>query len=120
MTALFYTNDEEKKLAEQSKEKHKAKKKTEIYTKILPLTSFTNAEDYHQKYYLRTFNGGKIVQLLGFSDKEIINSTLAARLNAAVDGKCGSERVDKELENAGIKEDVKKQVMELLKARMRW
>jgi len=120
MTALFYTNEEEKKLAEMSKEKEKTKKKTKICTKILPLTTFTNAEDYHQKYYLRTFSNGKIVQLLGLSDKEIINSTLAARLNSAVDGRGLLEAVEKEMEKSGVKEDVKKQVMDLLKTRRRY
>jgi methionine-S-sulfoxide reductase len=50
-TAIFYSNDEERKLAEASKEKIKAKLKKEIYTEIVPASTFYPAETYHQDYY---------------------------------------------------------------------
>ena len=51
--AIFYGNDEEKKIAEASKEKlaHSGKFKKPIVTEILPTMKFYPAEDYHQKYY---------------------------------------------------------------------
>jgi methionine-S-sulfoxide reductase len=51
--AIFYGSDEEKKVAELSKEKlgHSGKFKKPIVTEILPSTKFYPAEDYHQKYY---------------------------------------------------------------------
>jgi peptide methionine sulfoxide reductase msrA/msrB len=51
--AIFYGSDEEKKLAEMSKEKlgHSGKFQKPIVTEILPSTKFYPAEDYHQKYY---------------------------------------------------------------------
>src|SRR5437899_71377 len=51
--AIFYGSDEEKKIAELSKEKlgHSGKFKKPIVTEILPAIKFYPAEDYHQKYY---------------------------------------------------------------------
>ena len=51
--AIFYSGDEEKKIAEASKEKLSAsgKFKKPIITEILPAMKFWPAEDYHQKYY---------------------------------------------------------------------
>jgi methionine-S-sulfoxide reductase len=51
--AIFYSNDEEKKTAEQSKEQlaSSGKFNKPIVTEILPLMKFWPAEDYHQQYY---------------------------------------------------------------------
>jgi peptide methionine sulfoxide reductase msrA/msrB len=51
--AIFYGNDEEKKIAETSKEKlaRSGKFKKPIVTEILPAMKFYPAEAYHQKYY---------------------------------------------------------------------
>jgi methionine-S-sulfoxide reductase len=51
--AIFVANDEEKKIAETSKEKlaHSGKFDRPIATEILPALKFYPAEDYHQKYY---------------------------------------------------------------------
>jgi peptide methionine sulfoxide reductase msrA/msrB len=51
--AIFYSSDEEKKIAEMSKEKlaQSGKFKKPIVTEILPAMKFYPAEAYHQKYY---------------------------------------------------------------------
>lgn len=51
--AIFYQNDDEKKIAEESKAKLAASGKFDkpIVTEILPGMKFWPAEDYHQKYY---------------------------------------------------------------------
>src|SRR5213079_3180301 len=51
--AIFYSNEEEKKTAETSKEKlaRSGKFKKPIVTEILSATKFYPAEAYHQKYY---------------------------------------------------------------------
>jgi peptide methionine sulfoxide reductase msrA/msrB len=50
--AIFYTDESEKKIAEESKAKLAAsgKFKKPIVTEILPAMKFWPAEDYHQKY----------------------------------------------------------------------
>src|SRR4051794_12230226 len=51
--AIFVTNDEEKKIAEESKAKLAKSGKFDkpIVTEILPAMKFWPAEDYHQQYY---------------------------------------------------------------------
>ena len=52
-TAIFYRNDEEKKLAEDSKAAlgKSGKFDKPIATQIVPASQFFPAEDYHQEYY---------------------------------------------------------------------
>jgi peptide-methionine (S)-S-oxide reductase len=50
-TAIFYANEEQKKLAEQSKAAIEKKLGKAIVTAIRPAATFYAAEDYHQDYY---------------------------------------------------------------------
>ena len=54
-TAIFYHNEHQKKLAEESKQKLEASGKFDkpIVTQILPASEFYKAEEYHQDYYLK-------------------------------------------------------------------
>lgn len=53
--AIFFGNDEEKKIAEASKDRlgKSGKFDKPIVTEILPAAKFYPAEEYHQKYYLK-------------------------------------------------------------------
>ena len=59
-SAVFYHNEEQKKIAEAYKKQLEASKvyKDPIVTEISPLTSFYPAEDYHQNYYALNPNQG--------------------------------------------------------------
>jgi len=52
-TAIFYYNEEQKRLAEESKKKLEKSGRYDkpIVTRIVPATTFYNAEEYHQDYY---------------------------------------------------------------------
>ena len=54
-SAIFYHNEEQKKLAEESKAKLEAsgKFKDPIVTEIVEASTFYPAEEYHQDYYLK-------------------------------------------------------------------
>jgi methionine-S-sulfoxide reductase len=52
MNVIFYHNDEQKRLAEESKAHRAARSPGVIQTAILPATEFTLAEYYHQKSLL--------------------------------------------------------------------
>jgi peptide-methionine (S)-S-oxide reductase len=59
-SAVFYHNEEQKKIAEAYKKQLEASHvyKDPIVTEISPLTSFYPAEDYHQNYYALNPNQG--------------------------------------------------------------
>ena len=50
-TAIFYHNEEQKKLAEDSKKAVEKELGGAVYTQIVPASEFYKAEDYHQDYY---------------------------------------------------------------------
>jgi peptide-methionine (S)-S-oxide reductase len=52
-SAIFYHNEEQKLIAEQSKQAAAGKFSDPIVTEISPLINFYPAEDYHQEYYNR-------------------------------------------------------------------
>lgn len=54
-SVIFYMNEEQKKIAEESKQKtdKSGMYKDPIVTKIEPFTKFYTAEDYHQNYFER-------------------------------------------------------------------
>lgn len=52
-TAIFYHNDEQKRLAEATKKAVEAQLKQTVYTEIVPAGPFYKAEDYHQDYYIK-------------------------------------------------------------------
>lgn len=56
-----------------------------LATRIEPLKRFWNAEDYHQKYYLRQDRKAMRVFIeAGYDDTALMNSTYAARVNGAL------------------------------------
>jgi peptide-methionine (S)-S-oxide reductase len=54
-SAIFYENDDQKRLAEESKKalEDSGRLKGRIFTEIVPATEFYPAEEYHQHYYLK-------------------------------------------------------------------
>ncbi|MEO6033800.1 MAG: bifunctional methionine sulfoxide reductase B/A protein [Verrucomicrobiota bacterium] len=58
-SAIFYENDEQKKVAEQVKERFNksGRWKRPIVTEITPAKEFYSAEDYHQKYLVKNPGG---------------------------------------------------------------
>lgn len=56
-TAIFYTTEDQKKLAEKAKKAAQSDYKDPIVTQITKATEFWPAEDYHQKFAERTGRG---------------------------------------------------------------
>lgn len=103
MSAVFYHNEEQKKRAEESREREASKRGKEIQTQILPFTAFYRAEDYHQKYRLR--REGILLQELERiypAADDLVDSTAAARVNGYLGGHGTSADLKTDLNRLGL------------------
>ncbi len=100
MSAIFYESQQQKSLAEQSLKEAQKQFTQPIVTKILALKVFNNAENYHQKYFLR--KNKSLLESLNLSDEQLIDSHIATRLNGFSAGFGSIEQFDEELNSFGI------------------
>jgi hypothetical protein len=120
MNAIFYYNNEQKRLAEESKARMAAKTGGQVYTAIFPATEFTLAEDYHQKYYLRQVPGLWRELSRFYPDlKNLVNSTAAARMNGYVAGYGSVGQLEEELPGLGLSSEAGQQLMASVTAKAR-
>ncbi|WP_256297257.1 peptide-methionine (S)-S-oxide reductase MsrA [Haloarchaeobius salinus] len=84
-SVVLTDDDEQAAAAERVRERVVARTHRAVETAIEPLDAFTLAEDYHQKYELRSTPvlGDEVVDHLGDG---LVDSTVAARLNGFVAG----------------------------------
>jgi peptide-methionine (S)-S-oxide reductase len=116
MSAVFYQNDEQQRLAEKTRDAAAARAGLPITTQILPLGTFYRAEDYHQKYRLR----GRRDLMREFKamypdDADFVNSTAAARVNGLLDGNGSPEQLEKEIDSYGLSPEGAALLRELVK-----
>ena len=84
---IFYHNEEQKRLAFETKEQLESELKVRIYTELVPSGEFYLAEAYHQKYYLRQESDiMKELSAIYPSTEDFIASTATARLNGYAGG----------------------------------
>lgn len=72
-----------------------------ISAPIITGAKFYLAEDYHQKYYLR-HDTVLMNELAGYSSQQLVDSTVAARLNGYVAGKGTLAQLREDLPRLGL------------------
>jgi len=92
ISLILYETPEEKEEAERSMKEAQAKFKRPIVTEISPLGGFHQAEDYHQKYLLR--NSHQLFDSLNLEGQALIDSKVAAKLNAIAGGYVGMDALN--------------------------
>ena len=118
MAAVFYHNDEQKKLAEESREREASKRKEVIQTQILPFTAFYRAEDYHQKYQLRRErNLLKEFERIYLADRDFVDSTAAARVNGYLGGYGTSADLKNDLNRLGLSAEGSRYLLRIVESR---
>ncbi|MBN2240232.1 MAG: peptide-methionine (S)-S-oxide reductase [Dehalococcoidales bacterium] len=111
---IFFHNEEQKVLAEESYRIQKKEHPGTVATEIIPYKVFYIAEDYHQKFYLR--QDRKLMAALKDSilnDEKFINSTAVARLNGYAGGNGSSEILERDIDRYGLTEEGKKRLLEV-------
>jgi peptide-methionine (S)-S-oxide reductase len=119
--AIFYHNEDQKRLAAESRDREAAKRNSKIRTEILPATEFYRAETYHQKHRLR--QDRELMSEFSAmypSDDDFVNSTSAARVNGYLDGYGNPQALEKELRSLELSPDANKKLMDIVKNRKRF
>ncbi len=113
MAAVFYRDEDQKREILTSIERLETTL-GKVATKVLPYSRFHLAEDYHQKYSLK--NDRDLLREFRqvYSDKEITDSTAAARVNGYLTGNGSQETLRKEIDRLGLSEEGKKRLLESL------
>ena len=102
MSAILTHDDEQLRLAEESRDRLSATVGT-IYTRIEPLDTFYMAEEYHQKYRLR--NAPALFrEMRGYypDADDFRDSTAVARLNGYLDGNGSCDELEAEIDGYGL------------------
>jgi peptide-methionine (S)-S-oxide reductase len=97
MAAVFPRDAAQERLARESA----ARQGREVRTPIIAGARFYLAEDYHQKYYLR-HDSTLMRELASYSPRQLVDSTVAARLNGYVAGRGTPAQLREELPALGL------------------
>lgn len=114
---IFYHNDEQKRLAEETREREVARLGAPIYTEIRPFSEFYLAEDYHQKYRLRGEPGLLQEFRAIYPDlQDFVDSTAVARANGYAGGHGTLATLEEELDSLGLSPEADHQLLEIVSA----
>ncbi len=87
LSILFYEDQEQQEIIAKKKLEWEQQLSLKIETEIVPLDHFFNAEERHQKYYLKRWPSAVEALRRHYpSEEDLVSSTLAARLNGFVKG----------------------------------
>jgi methionine-S-sulfoxide reductase len=116
MPVIFYHDESQKKLAEQTRAAEAARRGETIHTEIRPASAFTLAEDYHQKYFLRS-DALLYKEIAHHYPKtaDLIRSTAAARLNGYVGGYGNLAGLKAEIDSLGLTAAGRSRLLALVK-----
>ena len=109
MNAVFFHDDRQRQLAMTSKAAIEEKTGSTVKTEIVPIRSFTLAEEYHQKYTLKHNKGlKKEIMHIYPEHQDLVDSTAAARLNGYVGGYGSKDQLSEEIESLGLSDEAAK------------
>jgi len=103
---IYYETEAQRKAIEASRDRIEETLGKPVKTQILPLTSFTPAEDYHQKYELRCTEGLiEEFRAIFPNPKDLRDSTAAARVNGYVAGRGTRAQLEAEAPRLGLSDE---------------
>ncbi len=115
---VFTHDDEQKRLAEESRARIAKKLGKTVATEVLPFTRFYAAEDYHQKYYLRGHRQIMRQFLQHYPQAvDFMNSTAAARVNGYIGGYGTAAAYKADIDRLGLSAAAREEIEELVRLR---
>jgi peptide-methionine (S)-S-oxide reductase len=114
---IFYHDEEQRRLAEETREREAARRGREILTQIVSFSEFYLAEDYHQKYRLRQVPElFQEFQALYPDVTDLVNSTAAASVNGYVGGHGTLAALQAEIDDLGLSPAGRERLLEIVSA----
>jgi peptide-methionine (S)-S-oxide reductase len=113
--AVFTHDDRQERLAMASKRALEKKIGRTVKSEVVPVNTFTLAEDYHQKYILKQHNdlNAEMSRIYPIH-REFIDSTAAARLNGYAGGHGSKDQLAREIDRLGLTEAGKKSLTHMV------
>ena len=103
MNVIFYHDEKQRRMAMASKSAQQKKIGRPVKSEVLPVRSFTMAEDYHQKYMLKQHDKLKNEMSRVYPrHPDFVASTAVARLNGYVGGNGSREQLSREVDLLGV------------------
>ena len=113
-SVVFYHNNEQKRLAEESRDRLEAKLAGKTATRIVAASDFYPAEDSQQKYYLQHEPELlKEFEAMYPDANDFINSTAAARVNGYILGFGSEATLQEELNSYGLSQEGINRLLEI-------
>jgi peptide-methionine (S)-S-oxide reductase len=117
---IFFHSEEQRGLAQETKEQLESRKRQKVYTEIVSVGTFYPAEDYHQKYYLRRYAPlVKELSALYPGPDDFTKSTAAAKVNGYLGGNGTLEQLKKELDALGLSPEAIDRIVRVLRGASR-
>ncbi len=115
-SAVFFHDAFQEETARELLERERERRRGILATELLPYTGFTRAEDYHQKYYLRSVPGIAALYESRFPDQDgFTDSTAVARVNGYIGGNGTMEQLEREKEDLGLSEEAVEALRRILR-----
>ena len=112
---IFVHNEEQRRLAEESKARVAMKRGSTVYTEIVPYNGFTLAENYHQKHNLQLFPVFREELMRIYpSIADFVASTAVARVNGYGGGEGSYEALLKDIDSLGLSSARKEELLRVV------
>lgn len=110
---LFFHDEEQKRLALESKAALEKTLGEPVLTEILPASAFWRAEDYHQKYVLRNHAlVAKELRAKHTSEQAFVDDPLSAKVNAWLAGTGDLAALERDIDTFGLSKDAQTLLLE--------
>ncbi len=115
---IFVHNDEQLRLARESKAQIEQERGKTVHTEIINYNGFTLAEDYHQKHSLRQYpEFAEELMRIYPSFADYVASTAVARVNGYLGGDGSYDVLKKEADSLGLSPMRKEDLLRLVQRR---
>ena len=116
MSAVFYHNEEQRRQALASKANLERKIGHAVKTEVVSVRSFTMAENYHQKYLLKSHQALRSEMARIYPNpQDFVDSPAVTRLNGYAGGHGTGDQLSREIDILGLSAEGKKRLAKLVK-----